>query len=51
MPVETCGFTLKPSGFFKGNPAIDVPSSINSCSVKAPIEDNENKEKNACCQK
>lgn len=25
MPVETVGFTLKPSGFFDGNPALDVP--------------------------
>ncbi|KAI9309045.1 copper amine oxidase [Cunninghamella echinulata] len=53
MPVETCGFTLKPSGFFNGNPAIDVPSSINSCSVKAPIQDPDYRtnEKNVCCQK
>lgn len=25
MPVETVGFTLKPAGFFDGNPALDVP--------------------------
>ncbi|KAI8343721.1 copper amine oxidase [Chlamydoabsidia padenii] len=25
MPVETCGYTLRPNGFFAGNPAIDVP--------------------------
>jgi primary-amine oxidase len=25
MPVETVGFTLKPEGFFDGNPALDVP--------------------------
>ena len=25
MPVETVGLTLKPSGFFDGNPALDVP--------------------------
>ncbi len=25
MPVESTGFTLKPSGFSRGNPGIDVP--------------------------
>lgn len=25
MPVEMVGFTLKPAGFFDGNPALDVP--------------------------
>ena len=25
MPIDTCGFTLKPSGFFDRNPALDVP--------------------------
>jgi len=27
MPVERVGFTLKPSGFFDRNPALDVPPS------------------------
>lgn len=27
MPVEYTGFTLKPVGFFNGNPALDVPPS------------------------
>jgi Cu2+-containing amine oxidase len=27
MPVETVGFSLKPVGFFDGNPALDVPAS------------------------
>jgi primary-amine oxidase len=27
MPVETCGFTLKPNCFFTANPALDVPPS------------------------
>lgn len=26
MPVETCGFSLKPCNFFTANPGIDVPS-------------------------
>ena len=27
MPVDTCGFVLKPHGFFGRNPAMDVPRS------------------------
>ncbi len=27
MPVEAVGFSLKPAGFFDGNPALDVPAS------------------------
>ncbi len=27
MPVATCGFHLKPAGFFDGNPGLDVPPS------------------------
>ena len=27
MPVETCGFTLKPAGFFDRNPTLDVPAA------------------------
>ena len=27
MPVDTTGFTLKPTGFFDANPALDVPPS------------------------
>jgi len=27
MPVERCGFSLVPSGFFDGNPALDLPPS------------------------
>lgn len=30
MPVEYCGFTLKPSGFFDRNPTLDVPASTAS---------------------
>jgi primary-amine oxidase len=28
MPVDHCGFTLKPVGFFDRNPTLDVPASI-----------------------
>jgi len=38
MPCETTGFTLKPDGFFAGNPAIDLPP-----------ETNEKSEQSKCC--
>ena len=28
MPASMIGFQLKPSGFFDGNPALDVPPSM-----------------------
>ena len=31
MPVSRVGFHLKPSGFFDGNPALDVPPSVPAC--------------------
>ncbi|WP_166352134.1 primary-amine oxidase [Phytoactinopolyspora limicola] len=30
MPVDRCGFTLRPVGFFDRNPTLDVPPSIGS---------------------
>jgi len=30
MPVDHCGFTLKPIGFFDRNPTLDVPASTSS---------------------
>jgi primary-amine oxidase len=33
MPVEYVGFTLKPSGFFAENPAMDIPPARNSASI------------------
>ncbi len=32
MPVESTGFTLKPAGFFRGNPGLDVPYQANRAS-------------------
>jgi primary-amine oxidase len=32
MPVAHIGFKLKPSGFFTGNPALDMPASAPHCS-------------------
>ena len=31
MPVDICGFTLKPAGFFDENPTLDVPPSVEHC--------------------
>ena len=33
MPVEYAGFTLRPNGFFAGNPAMDVPGARNGESI------------------
>ncbi len=30
MPVDYCGFTLKPSNFFDRNPALNLPASTSS---------------------
>ncbi|KAG2422471.1 hypothetical protein HXX76_015995 [Chlamydomonas incerta] len=32
MPVEVCGFSLKPDGFFAGNPAVDLPPATDPAS-------------------
>jgi primary-amine oxidase len=34
MPVHYTGFSLKPSGFFDGNPALDLPASTPACHSK-----------------
>ena len=31
MPVAYTGFSIRPSGFFDRNPALDVPPSVNNC--------------------
>jgi primary-amine oxidase len=31
MSVDTCGFVLKPHGFFGRNPAIDIPAAADHC--------------------
>ena len=30
MPVEYCGFTLKPVGFFDRNPTLDLPKAVSA---------------------
>lgn len=32
MPVEMCGFSLKPCGFFSGNPATDLAPDAENAS-------------------
>jgi primary-amine oxidase len=34
MPVARCGFTLKPTGFFGRNPALDVPPTAAHCGTE-----------------
>ncbi|GIL76587.1 hypothetical protein Vretifemale_6087, partial [Volvox reticuliferus] len=34
MPVEVCGFSLKPDGFFAGNPAVDLPPCRDQASTE-----------------
>jgi primary-amine oxidase len=37
MPVDSCGFTLKPVGFFDRNPTLGVPGSTSShCASETP---------------
>jgi primary-amine oxidase len=31
MPVDSCGFALRPVGFFDRNPTLDVPSNSTHC--------------------
>jgi primary-amine oxidase len=39
MPVDRCGFTLRPDGFFDRNPTLDVPASTASHCVTAGTAD------------
>jgi primary-amine oxidase len=36
MPVDMLGFSLKPAGFFDGNPALDVPPPTAHCDHSKP---------------
>lgn len=46
MPVETCGFTLKPCNFFSANPGIDIPASDKHSTKSAYAQANG---KSSCC--
>ena len=36
-PVAYAGFSLKPVGFFDGNPALDVPAPLTTATVTADL--------------
>jgi len=42
MPVERCGFILKPTGFFDRNPTLDVPAPPKKCHTNGAST-------NGCC--
>ncbi len=42
MPVDRCGFTLKPVGFFDRNPTLDVPEPAAAHSV-------DSRARRSCC--
>jgi primary-amine oxidase len=44
MPCDTMTVSLKPSGFFEQNPALDVPQSTQSSNGSRLLEDNDLKE-------
>ncbi|WP_051299535.1 primary-amine oxidase [Arthrobacter castelli] len=49
MPVDSCGFVLKPQGFFDQNPTLDVPRPVSGhCATDAQQNTTENKEKGCC---
>lgn len=49
MPVESCGFTMKPSNFFTRNPAIDVPPTNRS--INKSVHAFKPTEEESCCNK
>lgn len=49
MPVEYCGFTMKPCNFFIANPALDVPPS--NIKVNRSVLANADKKDDCCSNK
>lgn len=49
MPVETCGFNMKPLNFFIANPAIDVPPTNKRDNKSVQIKPEESSKKQKCC--
>jgi primary-amine oxidase len=39
MPVERCGFALRPVGFFDRNPTLDVPAPARHCHAEPPAQE------------
>ncbi|KAI8989332.1 copper amine oxidase [Pilobolus umbonatus] len=52
MPVEMCGFQMKPFNFFIANPALDVPPTDKKINKSVLVLSNNEKEQKAggCCQ-
>jgi len=40
MPMEICGFVLKPFGFFEMNPAVDLPTFKKNCNANRCTQSN-----------
>lgn len=51
MPCDTMTVSLKPSGFFEQNPALDVPQSTQSSNGSRLLEDKDLKKvaDDECC--
>ncbi|GAB3559656.1 primary-amine oxidase [Spelaeicoccus albus] len=49
MPVDTCGFTLTPSGFFDQNPTLDVPRPVSAhcCTGDSEYQDVKDEQPNS----
>lgn len=48
MPVDYCGFKLKPFGFFDRNPTLDVPSSVSGHGTEGAAEGDEHSSGSSC---
>lgn len=51
MPVEYCGFTMKPCNFFIANPALDVPPSSKMINQSVNANPAKNNEESCCSNK
>lgn len=49
MPCETMMVSLKPSGFFEYNPALDVPQSTQRANQSVLYEERQGQSKDSCC--
>ncbi|KAI9274189.1 copper amine oxidase [Sporodiniella umbellata] len=47
MPVETCGFSMKPFDFFTSNPGLDVPPT--NVTINHSVRLNGDESSNSCC--
>ncbi|KAK4517236.1 uncharacterized protein ATC70_000568 [Mucor velutinosus] len=49
MPVEYCGFTMKPCNFFIANPGMDVPPTNKKINHSVNAKEEMNKQQDGCC--